>query len=162
MHSSEMDGMWTYAALSDDSRQLQFSDWQNYTAIEQDTPHWMTCWARDWQSPHIPRAYARALAISLKNWIPTRQNAAVGTDRRDLPHTVDSSTETTAPDSGISGDPRHATTPPPDYVLELVDISPPTDQHNNQVDAATFAPPQLHRSTQVYILLHSDMPMMNP
>lgn len=86
----------------------------------------------------------------------------MGTDRHGPLYTLDASTETTAPDPRPSGSPRRTTSPPRDYVLDLIDISPLTDHQDNRTDATTFAPPQLCQSPQFCILLRSGTPMTNP
>lgn len=69
--------------------------------------------------PHIPRPYARALAMSLKRWIPERRDIAVTTDH---PPKVDAATDTVPRDNGAVD----STTPPRPYRPPVENITPPS------------------------------------
>lgn len=78
--------------------------------------------------PQIPRAYARALALSLKSWIPGRQDDAVSTDSCAY---KDATTDVMSPRHPSPYRTDVATTPPRAYRPELINITPPPHLERN-------------------------------
>lgn len=96
----------TPVAMSNAAQEVQFRrlteiyrQWATYVSIDDMLGAGLSLF------PQVPRVYVRALALSLKSWVPGRLDASVGTDslaRKD--------TTTETPDL-----PNVATTPPQVY-----------------------------------------------
>lgn len=93
-----------------------FRGWAEYASIEDMLGCGLALF------PSIPRAYARALAQSVKQWFPPRRDHAVGTDR---PFTVDATTDTPAMDDEATNGPPRAMTTPRVYQPLVEDVTPP-------------------------------------